>query len=82
MSEYQFPVTDIRVWPTEPVDVSISYGNSEPVVVRATNPEVEPRRGFTVVATFAEPVTALKVRRGRLTAKVGDQWHIVPTPKS
>lgn len=38
------------------------------------------RPGWIKVAEFDDVVTELKVRRGKLTAKVGDVWHIVPTP--
>ena len=35
--------------------------------------------GWTKVAEFDKPITELKVRRGKLTAKSGDMWHIVPS---
>lgn len=44
---------------------------------------MEARKGlqFEVVAEFDEVVTDLKFRNGRLTAKVGGIWHIIPDPK-
>lgn len=36
--------------------------------------------GWRVVAEMPGPVNKLEVRRGRLTARVGDMWHIVPIP--
>lgn len=35
------------------------------------------RTGVTFVAAFDGPIAELKIRRGRLTVKVGDMWHIV-----
>lgn len=31
-----------------------------------------------IAAIDGPPVTELKIRRGRLTAKAGDLWHIIP----
>lgn len=39
----------------------------------------EKRHGWTKLAEFDETITELKVRNGKLTAKVGGIWHIVPS---
>jgi hypothetical protein len=39
-------------------------------------------KGAKIIAEFGSPVDELKVRRGRLTAKVDGVWHIVPTGKT
>lgn len=36
------------------------------------------RKGCEFVASFDGEIDELKVRNGRLTAKVGGVWHIVP----
>ncbi len=38
------------------------------------------RSGWTEYASFDNVVEELKVRRGRLLAKSGGIWHIVPNP--
>ena len=38
------------------------------------------RAGWIKVAEFDDTVTELKVRDGKLTAKSGGIWHIVPNP--
>lgn len=43
---------------------------------------VTTRKGIEVVAEFDNPVDELKMRNGRLTAKVNGIWHIVPTEKT
>ena len=45
---------------------------SEPVGINV-------RKGMKFVASFDAAIDELKVRNGRLTAKVGGLWHIVPT---
>lgn len=42
---------------------------------------IQPRSGFKTIAEFGEPVAELKVRNGRVTAKVGDIWHILPVER-